>query len=204
MRAHRSSASSDTTVRNCWDAMPSSWSILMTGPRCGRSLSEPWPIQPWYQRSSSGSGTATARGAGLRRPAPICCPTRMSAGSSSTRATSRNASGRRKSCGWRDSTHSLHSSGRCPLHTALLQHYIETLTGETLEDVMERTGDWRDNIHPEDRERVDSLDALRAPVGHGFSAEYRRRRKDGSYIWVRGGSWCPCVTMRDRSSPGRG
>ena len=71
--------------------------------------------------------------------------------------------------------------------------YIETLTGETLEDVMERTGDWRDNIHPEDRERVDNLDALWAPVSHGFSAEYRRRRKDGSYVWVRD----ECVPLRD-------
>ncbi|HLL50147.1 MAG TPA: PAS domain S-box protein [Thermomicrobiales bacterium] len=71
--------------------------------------------------------------------------------------------------------------------------YIETLTGETIEEVMARTGDWLDNVHPEDRERVNSDDAWGGPVGHVFSAEYRRRHKDGSYVWVRD----ECVPLHD-------
>jgi PAS domain S-box-containing protein len=43
---------------------------------------------------------------------------------------------------------------------------------------------WRDRIHPEDRERVVSLDHGSNLTHQPYAAEYRFRRADGSYLWV--------------------
>jgi PAS domain S-box-containing protein len=63
--------------------------------------------------------------------------------------------------------------------------YIEVLTGETPEEALARTGYWLEDVHPEDRERIAAAEARAAKTGEVFQVEYRRRRQDGSYCWVR-------------------
>jgi PAS domain S-box-containing protein len=65
--------------------------------------------------------------------------------------------------------------------------YIEVLQGITFEDVLERSTHetWLDYVHPEDLERVIELDRRASEEGSPFRAEYRTRRSDGSYVWIR-------------------
>jgi PAS domain S-box-containing protein len=45
--------------------------------------------------------------------------------------------------------------------------------------------DWVDSIHVEDRERVVSLCVAQSEQGVDHYADYRAKRSDGSYLWVR-------------------
>src|SRR5437879_2211814 len=59
---------------------------------------------------------------------------------------------------------------------------ISRLTGYEVEEVLRP--DWlRDNVHPEDRERIRGDLAEQFPTGQ-FTIEYRFRHKDGSYRWI--------------------
>ena len=59
---------------------------------------------------------------------------------------------------------------------------IEETTGYTPEEA-DATEWWRRNIHPDDRERVET--AHTPPLASDqFVLEYRFRRKDGSYVWL--------------------
>ncbi|MEZ4565053.1 MAG: PAS domain S-box protein [Thermomicrobiales bacterium] len=60
--------------------------------------------------------------------------------------------------------------------------YLTDLTGYTPEEALARPEYWLHWVHPADHDRVAALDAAddRLP----FRAEYRHRRKDGSYVWV--------------------
>lgn len=60
---------------------------------------------------------------------------------------------------------------------------VADITGYTLAEVMADDW-WERNVHPEDKARVNVLGAMVHTVGHQIS-EYRFRRKDGSYFWVR-------------------
>lgn len=65
--------------------------------------------------------------------------------------------------------------------------YLETLVGFSPEEALHREHGvtWLDSVHPEDRARVADIDA-RADYGdRRFRAEYRIRRRDGSYVWIR-------------------
>ena len=73
--------------------------------------------------------------------------------------------------------------------------YIEEVTGETPEEALALAGHWLELVHPEDRERVAAEELRTAPTGEIFRVEYRHRRKDGSYVWVRD----ECVPFRDEA-----
>jgi PAS domain S-box-containing protein len=45
-------------------------------------------------------------------------------------------------------------------------------------------GFWEEHLHPEDRERVLTLDAETNRTHEPFVAEYRFRRADGTYVWI--------------------
>jgi PAS domain S-box-containing protein len=69
----------------------------------------------------------------------------------------------------------------------------QQLTGETLEEALARTAHWLDYLHPADRARVAEEDARQRDTHDVFRAEYRMRRKDGNYVWVRD----ECVAVLD-------
>jgi two-component system, NarL family, sensor histidine kinase UhpB len=62
---------------------------------------------------------------------------------------------------------------------------VESIFGYHRHEVEDQVGWWRERVHPEDRERVQQLadQAIRGQ-SPGWSAEYRFRRKDGSWAWV--------------------
>jgi len=61
---------------------------------------------------------------------------------------------------------------------------IEAVLGYKLADLRGDIKEWEEFIHPEDRGRaLDELDAALATTGR-YDAEYRYRRKDGSYAWM--------------------
>jgi PAS domain S-box-containing protein len=61
---------------------------------------------------------------------------------------------------------------------------VEDVFGYTADEWTWTPGFWAERIHPDDRERVDALDRETNERGTRFSAEYRFRRADGTYIWV--------------------
>jgi PAS domain S-box-containing protein len=71
--------------------------------------------------------------------------------------------------------------------------YIKELTGETPEEATAFRGHWLDLVHPEDCEHVAAEDARHGEMRELFRAEYRHRRMDGSYVWVRD----ECVPVYD-------
>jgi PAS domain S-box-containing protein len=73
--------------------------------------------------------------------------------------------------------------------------YIEAVTGETPEEAMAFHDHWLDLVHPEDRERVAAEDKRSGERADQFRAEYRHRRKDGRYVWVRD----ECVPVYDEA-----
>lgn len=62
--------------------------------------------------------------------------------------------------------------------------YIEVITGETPAEALISHQHWFDLIHPEDQPRVVAADDLAGERVEAFRAEYRHRRKDGSFVWV--------------------
>lgn len=69
----------------------------------------------------------------------------------------------------------------------------QELTGYTLEETLANRGHWLDLVHPDDRARTAAENARADAEGVRFRAEYRLRRKDGSYVWVLD----ECVPVRD-------
>lgn len=64
---------------------------------------------------------------------------------------------------------------------------IETLFGYPRAEVVNNVAWWRERVHPEDGERVErTADEAMAGTAHGWSSQYRFRRKDGSWAWVAG------------------
>lgn len=60
--------------------------------------------------------------------------------------------------------------------------YLADLTGYTPEEALAETENWLAWVHPADRARV--TQKMDADDDLPFRAEYRHRRKDGSYVWV--------------------
>ncbi len=72
--------------------------------------------------------------------------------------------------------------------------YIETLLGiHPREVVGPPPRYWLDDVHPDDQPWVDDLNCRTMAAGEEFRAEYRMRRRDGSYVWVRDN----CVPIYD-------
>lgn len=72
---------------------------------------------------------------------------------------------------------------------------FSALTGYSMDEIMDQPPDehWHDFVHPDDRERVAADEARSVAAGEPFHSEYRLRRKDGSYVWVRDA----CVPVHD-------
>jgi PAS domain S-box-containing protein len=71
---------------------------------------------------------------------------------------------------------------------------VERMLGYTLGEWGLDPEMWLDSVHPDDRERVLAADAETDRTGEPFLVEYRQRRKDGRYIWVRD----EAILVRDR------
>jgi two-component system cell cycle sensor histidine kinase/response regulator CckA len=69
------------------------------------------------------------------------------------------------------------------LRLAWVSENLRALSGWTAADAG-RDGWWTENFHPEDRARVEHANAMPYSVDHQI-LEFRFRRKDGSYFWVR-------------------
>jgi PAS domain S-box-containing protein len=62
---------------------------------------------------------------------------------------------------------------------------IETLLGYTAEEWLGRRDLWWDALHPEDRAHVLEDEDHSARPGGQLRSEYRLRRRDGTWVWVR-------------------
>ena len=62
---------------------------------------------------------------------------------------------------------------------------IEQLTGFSPERWADDPGFWRTILHPDDAPTVARIDAAAMATGEPFVAEYRLRRADGAWAWVR-------------------
>ena len=63
---------------------------------------------------------------------------------------------------------------------------IEQVTGYTSEErLASQNGNWIALIHPDDRAGVVAEDKRTDETGEPFRMEYRRRAKDGRYVWIR-------------------
>jgi PAS domain S-box-containing protein len=60
---------------------------------------------------------------------------------------------------------------------------VQALTGYTSREALER-GWWAENLHPDDRDRA-SREIATVPEQERVLLEYRFRRKNGSYLWLR-------------------
>jgi two-component system sensor histidine kinase/response regulator len=68
--------------------------------------------------------------------------------------------------------------------TTFISDNVKQMVGYEPHEFIENSKFWEDHVHTEDRERV--LTDLSLPSeGKRYSYEYRFRRKDGTYIWVR-------------------
>ena len=70
---------------------------------------------------------------------------------------------------------------------------IQELTGESPEEALALQAHWLELVHPDDYARVAEEDERTSASGEPFRMEYRHRRKDGSYVWVRD----ECVPVHD-------
>ena len=61
---------------------------------------------------------------------------------------------------------------------------VEEMLGYTQEEWGPGFDMWYATIHPDDRTRVLDADERSDRTGEPFEAEYRQRRKDGSFVWV--------------------
>ena len=72
---------------------------------------------------------------------------------------------------------------------------IETLLGYTQEDWFSHPDFYIDHLHPEDRERVRSLQRAARETGTPLELEYRFRAKGGTYVWL----WDSYTIVSDES-----
>jgi len=70
---------------------------------------------------------------------------------------------------------------------AYVSPQIETMFGYTQEEWLhdDDLSLWASVIHPDDRSVVDEIAARTSVTGEPYEAEYRMRRKDGTWVWVR-------------------
>ena len=61
---------------------------------------------------------------------------------------------------------------------------VEKLSGYSIEKWREEPDFWKNSIHPEDRERVESLIKRKITRGQNFNIEYRLIAADGRSIWI--------------------
>ncbi len=62
---------------------------------------------------------------------------------------------------------------------------VESLFGYTAEEWRGELGFWHARIHPEDEERVWRMNQEANVTGRPYVVEYRFRKRDGRYVWIR-------------------
>jgi PAS domain S-box-containing protein len=72
---------------------------------------------------------------------------------------------------------------------------IGTILGYTQEEWYGNQDFFIDHLHPDDRDRVRSLQAAARETGEPLDIEYRLRAKDGRYVWL----WDSYTVVRDAS-----
>jgi PAS domain S-box-containing protein len=72
---------------------------------------------------------------------------------------------------------------------------IRTILGYTHEEWFSSHDFFVDHLHPDDRDRVRSLQAAARETGEPLDIEYRLRAKDGGYVWL----WDSYTVVRDAS-----
>lgn len=68
--------------------------------------------------------------------------------------------------------------------TLYISPQVEALLGYTPEEWKARPHIWKELLHPNDKQRVLAEYKRTRQTGESFQAEYRLRKKDGTYIWV--------------------
>jgi len=71
-----------------------------------------------------------------------------------------------------------------PNHIYFVSQKIEDILGYTPNEWIELVS-WSNSIHPEDRQRILEESKRTDKTGEPFRQEYRLRKKDGEYVWVR-------------------
>ncbi|GAB4505197.1 MAG: hypothetical protein Fur0043_21920 [Anaerolineales bacterium] len=69
--------------------------------------------------------------------------------------------------------------------TLYISPKVEALLGYTPEEWKARPSIWKESLHPDDKQRVLAENKRSHETGDAFQAEYRLKRKDGVYVWVR-------------------
>lgn len=69
--------------------------------------------------------------------------------------------------------------------TLYISPKVEDLLGYTPDEWIARPDIWEKSLHPDDRDHVLAEDRRTRKAAEPFQMEYRLRRKDGEYIWVR-------------------
>jgi len=70
-------------------------------------------------------------------------------------------------------------------NTLYISPKIENLLGYTPEEWIADPFIWRNSLHPDDKEQILAENDRTNKQGEIFSVEYRIRKKDGTYLWVR-------------------
>jgi PAS domain S-box-containing protein len=65
-----------------------------------------------------------------------------------------------------------------------LSPQVETMFGYTAHEWAWTPDFWLDHVHPDDRERVEAIDAASNQSQEAFAMEYRLQVADGSWIWI--------------------
>ncbi len=69
--------------------------------------------------------------------------------------------------------------------TLYISPKVEAMLGYTPEEWKATPNLWEASLHPADRQRVLAEDKRTREAGEAFQVEYRLKRKDGVYVWVR-------------------
>ena len=72
---------------------------------------------------------------------------------------------------------------------AYISPQVSTLLGYSREEWVNSKSIWKDSIHPEDLPQVKRIERQARRNKKAFSCEYRIKRKDGEYIWVKDDSY---------------
>ena len=69
---------------------------------------------------------------------------------------------------------------------------LKDVLGYTPEEWIAGNSVWENSLHPEDRDQILAEDKRTNETGEPFQVEYRIKRKDGCYVWVREDAYLIC------------
>ena len=65
-----------------------------------------------------------------------------------------------------------------------LSPQVEHVLGWTAEEWQAQAGFWLDHLHPDDRSRVEKMNATSNTTKRPFATDYRMQHKQGHYVWI--------------------